>query len=71
MSEALTVTVTEAAKMIGVDRTTLWRWGREGLIHKIPGTHRLSRVEVERFMDYYQRGRTPEERRRGPNRGTT
>lgn len=40
---------TRAAKLLGVARSTLWRWTREGLIR--PRMHSVTRVPMYRGCD--------------------
>ena len=44
----------EAAAFLGVSRTTLWRMIQVGRIEKVeilPGSHRVRREDLERFVD--------------------
>ena len=44
----------DAAAFLGVSRTTLWRMIQAGRIEKVeilPGSHRVRRADLERFVD--------------------
>jgi hypothetical protein len=57
--------VGEAAAYLGVCINTMSKLISRGLIHKVPGTSFITRLEVERFLEEHSRPKTPEQRRRG------
>ena len=55
MSESLTLTVAEAAKVLGLGRTTVWRMIQAG---ELPGVMRFRetiRIDRRRFYEWYDR----------------
>ncbi|RYD01467.1 hypothetical protein N752_29640 [Desulforamulus aquiferis] len=56
-SEDKLLTVTEVAKRLGVSRTTMWRWAKNGLlpVYQLPRGHiRIRESELEKFLDNYR-----------------
>jgi len=45
-------TINEVAKMLKVDRHTVWRWIKDGKLesHKVGSTHRITQEQLDRFI---------------------
>lgn len=65
-----TLSLAEVRDELGISRNALWRWMKQGKLRKIPGTNRVTRKELERFLDDAAKPPSPEDRRRGPYQKT-
>lgn len=47
------ITISQASKMLGVDKSTLWKWDKEGYLHKIHigGKPRYRESEVKAILE--------------------